>query len=710
MGRFLVFAIRALRAGRGRWFAMGLTAILCLAIASPAQLPIEERLRLAWFDAYQRVLPRERLSGPVTVVEIDDRSLAHYGEWPWPRVRLAELIDRVGQLGALAIGLDIIMAENDQTSPEALLARLGASDPAVLDTLSRLPAYDEVLAAAIRRNPVVLGAAGFDTHAPSTRHTLRTWPVAVQGGEVDGAVRRYTHVLASLPRLQLAASGQGLLSADLEHGVVRRVPLVSRVGDTLIPSFTLELLRVATGSSAVEVEGRGTRVAAVRVGDVRVPTQPGGEVWIHFSRQIADRYVSAHDVLSGKADPELLRNKITIVALTGMGLMDYKTTPLGDYVPGVDAHAQMIESFFDARTLSRPGWMPLVEALALALLAGVLVRCVPVVQRHTAALLLLGMLATVCAAGFAFFAWRGLLVDSASLMVALVAVFASLFAAALAQADHERRISERSLHLARESAARVAGELEAARRIQMGILPRADTSFPGEHRFELAATVEPARTVGGDLYDFFMLDPSRLFFQIADVSGKGIPASLFMSITKVLTKSVALRAASASVQPLTQANVEISRDNPESLFVTAFAAILDVDSGELRYWTAGHDTPYLRHAGGVEQLDRAESGPPLCVLEDYDYREQRCTLAPGTLLVLFTDGVTEAQNEAGELYGKERLVACLEALPSATTAAAAMRAVQDDVARFVAGAPAADDLTLLVLSRPGASPSGLSAP
>jgi len=709
MPRLVVLAIRALRAGRGRWVAIALTVVMCAAIAVPSKLPIEDRLRLTWFDTYQRVYPRERLSGPVTIVEVDARALRQFGQWPWPRVRLAELIERIGKLGALAIGLDIIMAEEDQTSPEALLARIGPGDPAVIDTLSRLPAYDEILAATIRRYPVVLGAAGFDTAAPSTRVALRTWPIAISGGDVSGAIRHYPYSLASLQPLQIAASGQGLLSADLEYGVVRRVPMVSRVRDTLIPSFTLELLRVATGSTKVELQARNGEVDAMRVGDVRIPTLPSGEIWVHFSRQIADRYISALDVMTGKADPDLFKHKIVIVALTGMGLMDYKTTPLGDYVPGVDAHAQMIESFFDNRHLTRPQWMPLAEALVLAVLAGALIRSVPAMPRHAAAFLLLVMLVAVCVFGFAAFFWYGLLVDSASLMVGLVVLFASLFAAALAQADHERRLSERSLHHARETAARVAGELEGARRIQMGILPRADESFPSETRFELAATVEPARTVGGDLYDFFMLDADRLFIQIADVSGKGIPASLFMSITKVLTKSVALRSGSTDIQPLTQANVEISRDNPESLFVTAYAAVLDVATGELRYWTAGHDTPYLRSAKGVSQLDRSESGPPLCVLVDYEYPEQRFVLEPGTVMVLFTDGVTEAQNAKEELYGKERLEACLEALPPAPSAADTMAAIQRDVARFVGGAPATDDLTLLVLRWPG--PAGaLSAP
>lgn len=697
MSRPVAAAIRALRAGRGRWIASALLILACILVATASHLPVE-RLRVAWFDTYQKLMPRERSSEPVTIVEVDASALSRFGQWPWPRTRLAELIDRVGNLGALAIGLDMVLPEPDQTSPEALMARVGPDNPALTDALSRLPAYDEVLAATIRRHPVVLGASGFDAAAPSTSAGFRTWPMTGTGGPITHAVRQYPYALASLPRFQAAASGQGLVSADLERGVVRRVPMVSKLGPAYVPAFVLELIRVAIGAPEVELEAAAGAVAALRVGDLRVPTQSTGKIWIHFSRPSGQRYVSAVDVLDGKAATGAFKDKIVIVGLTGMGLMDYKTTSLGDYVPGVEAHAQMIESFFDGRHLVRPSWMALAEASALGLLGSILIWGVPVLRRHVALSLALVSLASVCAAGFALFRWPGLLFDAALPMIGLSVVCTSLFASALAQADHERRSSQRSLRVAREAAARVAGELEAARRIQLGILPSAQTSFPHETRFELAAIVEPARAVGGDLYDFFMLDRDRLFLHIADVSGKGIPASLFMAITKVLIKSVALREdVHRERQSLTQANIEISRDNPEALFVTAFAAILDVRTGHLRYWTAGHDTPYLCERGVVGQLDRSSSGPPLCVLEDYEYQEQECQLHPGSMLVLFTDGVSEAQDAEGSLYGKERLRERLQSLPQACTAQGAMTAIQEDVARFVNGAPAADDFTLLVL-------------
>jgi serine phosphatase RsbU (regulator of sigma subunit)/CHASE2 domain-containing sensor protein len=702
MARLGTSAIRATRAGRGRWIALLVLLALSVPIGFPGYSPFT-RLRLAWLDFYQYALPRDRRSDDVVVVEIDEPSLRTLGQWPWPRTLLAQLVERIGSAGARAIGLDIVMPEPDRTSPEALIPRLDPLHADVIAALATLPPNDARLAEAIGRHPVVLGIAGADGAADTENSILFTKaPVSVNGGGPIGPqLRAYRSTVPSLLRFQRAAAGQGIINADLERGVLRRVPLVSTDGVTLLPAFALELVRVARGAPAVRVEVRDGAVKTVGVGELRVPTQSDGEIWLHFAKPEPQRYVSAVDVLAGDAAPvpvlPRLRNKIVLVGITGLALVDRRVTPRAEIVPGTEVHAQVLESLLERRFLQRPRWMPAAEVASFALLGGLLIWATPAMRRTGAVFLLGASLVLVVALGFGLFVWMGLLFDAATLAVALFVVFASLVAAALAQADHDRRTSQRSLRAAREAAARVDGELQAARRIQLGILPSSEASFPHERRFELAAAVEPASSVGGDLYDFFMLDRSRLFFHIADVSGKGIPASLFMSITKVLTKSVALRAGRDAAQLLTQANTELCRDNPESMFVTAFAAILDADSGELIYWTAGHDTPFVHDGAEVYQLDRSQSGPPLCALSNFDYREQRWRLQPGNLLVLFTDGIPEAENPAGELYGKARLARCLQRLPARTTAAALVDAVRADVSAFVAGAPASDDLTLLVL-------------
>src|SRR6185436_4057804 len=327
-------------------------------------------------------------------------------------------------------------------------------------------------------------------------------------------------------------------------------------------------------------------------------------------------------------------------------------------VPGVEYHAQLLESFFDGRFLLRPYWMPWAELTLHVGIGAFLVLAVPAVRPRRATLLAAVIVVLLFAGGLAAFRWGGVLFSPVSALVGVVAVFGVLIASAFIEADRGRREAQRALQVEREASARVAGELEAARRIQLGILPRAEAAFPGETRFELASALEPARAVGGDLYDFFRLDERRIFLLIGDVSGKGVPASLFMSIAKALSKSIALRQRVDLTAVLTQANVEIARDNPEAQFVTMFAAVLDAETGALEYWNAGHDAPVLKSAA-LGSLESAVGGPPLCVLDEFDYGSDSAQLARGDTVVLFTDGVTEAANGAGEFYGRQRLNALL---------------------------------------------------
>jgi adenylate cyclase len=203
-----------------------------------------------------------------------------------------------------------------------------------------------------------------------------------------------------------------------------------------------------------------------------------------------------------------------------------------------------------------------------------------------------------------------------------------------------------------------------------------------------------------------MLDANRLYFLVGDVSGKGLPASIFMAVSKALCKSTALRHGELVEDILRDAGTEIGRENPEALFVTAFAGVLDAGSGLLRYCSAGHDAPFLLSRGqkGVSQLDSA-GGPPLCVIDGYRYIASERQLQPGDTLCLITDGVTEAMNAAGEMYGQKRLRAVLERLRDAPSVGYVGEAVRGDVAAFVGAAEPADDLTLLVLrwTAPGAS-------
>lgn len=406
------------------------------------------------FDRYQREAPRQVESQPVTIVAIDEKSLAKMGQWPWPRHRLAALVDSIAKHDPAAIGLDIYMPEADQTSPGQIAASLESSQPDLARRLRELPSNDEILANSLRKAPIVLGAAGFDFKTYTTSEGLRTWPFTLTNpGAVPDTVRQYPAVLASLPLLQSAAAGQALLSVDSDDGKVRRIPLLSSVNGEIVPSLAIEMFRVALGQPASEAELNHYGIAAVKVGDLRVPTQPDGSVFIHSAHQAdtLNRYVSALDILEDKVDPQALSGKLVLIGLTGMGLNDMRITSLGEHVPGIEIQAQLIESFFDQRFLQRPWWLIFAE-MGLALLSGTLmIWLIPRVQpNHRLGAIYhlpmvgvigsFGLNALAIALGFYLFRQYGLMFDAASFFLITSAVFGMLFA--LAQASAARAKEE----------------------------------------------------------------------------------------------------------------------------------------------------------------------------------------------------------------------------------------------------------------------------
>ena len=272
----------------------------------------------------------------------------------------------------------------------------------------------------------------------------------------------------------------------------------------------------------------------------------------------------------------------------------------------------------------------------------------------------------------------------------------------------EGRLSESIKNLTETVAAkeRIEGELNVAREIQLSIVPRHFPPFPHLKEIDLFATIEPAREVGGDLYDFFLLEPEggnalaeiiddRIFFLIGDVSGKGVPAALFMAVTKTLIKATA----STELSPgkvLEKVNKELSSDNDACMFVTLFAAKLDVRTGEMAYCSAGHNPPYLmKNGGGVVTLDQT-GGTCLGILDDEVFTTTRVKLSEGDTLFLYTDGVTEAMDKDNNEYSDERLKSVLEQSPEAD-AKGLIEYVFDDVKKFSGDTPQSDDITMLVL-------------
>ena len=502
--------------------------------------------------------------------------------------------------------------------------------------------------------------------------------------------------MRSLPLLDAAAQGHGLINNPGGEGLVRRLPAFSAVAGRLQPGLALEALRLAAGGGPLRLRMDAGGLRSVQIADRRLPLAANGDWWLHYSRWQERPHLSAASVIAGEAPVEVLTGRVVLIGYAALGLLDTVTTPLG-LMPGVETHAEAIDNLIDGRLLQRPRWARPLEAALGLLLAALALFAVPALRPALALSGLFALLPLLLGLGLLLFQTAGWLLDPANPLLLAALYFGGLLAMSLSAAQAQRRQLRAELAASREAQARIEGELDAARRIQKGMLPEPVAVLGDETRLDLAAVMRPARSVGGDLYDFCWLDDGQLYLMIGDVSGKGLPASLFMVLSKALIQAAALRSGGDPGLALAQANAALARDNPELLFITAVAMVLDLGSGRLRWSSAGHEPPWLLRAGEAPRCLVGEGGPPLCVLDGYRYPSELLQLQPGDALLLGTDGITEAENAEHRLYGSPRLQAWLAAQAPDCGAAALLASLEADVATFTAGAEPADDLTALVL-------------
>jgi adenylate cyclase len=354
-----------------------LFALVPLRILDPA--PLEE-IRLRTFDFYQSLRPRETVSRPVVIVDIDEASLKEIGQWPWPRTILADLVTRLAELGVAAIGFDIVFAEPDRMSPSIAETSFRNLDDDTRNKLRNLPSNDEVFAQAIRRARVVVGQAGSATAAPrSAAEAALQTGFAVRGPDATPFLVTFAGLLRNVPVIEQAAAGRGVFSVLPERdGIVRRVPLVMRAQGAMVPSLSIELLRVVTNSSAILVRTDQAGVQSVAVPDLQVPTDQNGRFWVHFNKHDPARYVSAKDVLQGRVPRDRVEGKLVLIGTSAVGLLDVKTTPVSAAMPGVEIHAQILESALTKSSLTSPNYAVGVELLVAVFVGLAIIIVAPI--------------------------------------------------------------------------------------------------------------------------------------------------------------------------------------------------------------------------------------------------------------------------------------------------------------------------------------------
>lgn len=432
-----------------RWFTrrIGYARLVCLAlligfaalrVADPA--PVEE-IRVRTFDTFQRLDPRAKLAkSPVTIVDIDEASLAKIGQWPWSRTLLADMVSDLTKLGAIAIAFDVIFAEPDRLNPDVAADSFRNLDEETRAKLRALPSNDQVFADAMRRSRVVLGESGLSEPRADLDTSLPVTGLAMLGEDPQRFMIQFPGLLRNTPVLEKAAAGRALLTIRPERdGIVRRVPMIMLAQGVTMPSLSFELLRVITGTDTIFIKSDQAGIKSVGVKGFQIPTDANGQLWVHFGHRDPTIYVSAKDLLASDVPSEKIKGKLVLIGTSAVGLNDIKTTPVSPAMPGVEIHAQVLESALTQAVLSQPSYGIALEFFA-ALALGILVLIFaptfgPVTLAAIGALFATLLIGT----SWYFYAHYRLLIDFTYPLLSTTAIYLTLIFTSFVREQAQRR-------------------------------------------------------------------------------------------------------------------------------------------------------------------------------------------------------------------------------------------------------------------------------
>jgi adenylate cyclase len=433
-----------------RWFArrFGYARLICLVLLAgfavlrvidPA--PVRE-LRVRTFDTFQLIDPRIKKARPVTIVDIDEKSLAKLGQWPWPRTSIADMVINLTNLGAVVIAFDIVFSEADRLNPDIAARTMRYLDEVTRSKLSTLPSNDTILSDAIRRSRVVLGETGLASVMSELDETLPLTSFGTLGDAdtVDAFMFKFPGLLRNVPVLERTAAGRGLVTLVPERdGIVRRVPMVLRAQGNTMPSLSLEILRVVTGTPTPLIVADKAGIKSIKIKGLQVPVDGNGQLWVHFARHDPSIYISAVDVLENNVPADKVKGKLVLIGTSAVGLYDVKTTPVSPAMPGVEVHAQVLETTLAGSAISEPTYTAVLEFFAALILGIIVIIFTP----NLGPIRLVGvgaMFATVLiGTSWYFYVYDRMLIDFTYPLMSTTAIYLTLIFSSFVREQQQRK-------------------------------------------------------------------------------------------------------------------------------------------------------------------------------------------------------------------------------------------------------------------------------
>ena len=609
--------------------------VILLIVLKITNIDIIKKISLINYDFYQKTLVKGEVKN-ITIIDIDEKSIAAIGQFPWRRDVYAKILSQLNQYNPASVAFDIFFSEEDKQNPKNLLIELKKNNNIsenieVLDT-------NKIFIDEIKKTKAILPVVGVIKKNIVINNSKPKLRIISKGSNPKNYLFKFNGKITSLEKINNAATGIGSISLlPGIDGIIRSVPILLNIDDQIWPSLSLESIRVSNDQKNLLIETNDTGIQSIKTRKNIFTADNNGIINIKYKDFKKDNYISAIDIINNNFDKNRIENKIILIGSSAQGLFDIVKISNGRVVPGVEVHAHIINNILTDDSIKKNLFTNSIENILLIIVLIMLVLLPSKTKPKYSILFFIGCLVTINLISIIVF-YQNLYIDSLYSSICGTLIFTvSLYF---------RYLDENSIALENEKKQLVLKkEREIAGEVQKKL-------FPVNKEIEkyVFAKNTPAKDVSGDYYDYYKVNDNEFFFTLADVSGKGIKAGILMANAASVFRSLAKMNSSLSKTAM-YINNQVKDSSYQSMFITAVIGKINIEKKEMEYVNLGHEPMMVLDASfDFKYLDATL--PPLGMMmvknEDH-FKTTTMDIADKTILI-YTDGLTE-----GYINNKEEL-------------------------------------------------------
>ena len=594
------------------------------------------------FDTYQKIFKYNEVQDSIIIVDIDEPSLQKFGQFPWSRNIFSKILENINKNNPKAVGLDIFFSEKDKQSPEEIIKTYSIDDNYLKNTLNSIEGHDEKFQKTLKNTKSVLAVFGSLVPTKGTFDRKGKARIFAKGGNIKNYVYNYKYSLGSLPALEKNVKGLGSINYITQSdAVVRSLPLIMVFNEKLFPTFGLEMIRVAEKKKTIITNINENGIKNINIRPYEFKTDKNSLIWVKYNRSINSNYISAEKVFEENFEDGFFKDKYVLVGASAKGLFDTVKIPTGETVPGVQVHANVIENLLNNSFLKRNDGIFIFELiLSIIISVAAFVISQKIKPKYSLSIIFVGLI-IIFVIGLSIYRFRSELIDVSYPMIMISITFLTgLYFRFL----EENKIALQNL----QKEAKLLKERELAGGVQKSLFP----DISAFENFVYAKNI-PARDVSGDYFDVMKVGPEEYYFTLADVSGKGVKAGMYMA-----KASSIFRTLSNLKFPLERVvfgvNNEIIEAKFKGMFVTAVFGKFNPKTGDLTFINAGHESIMLFDKSKRFEFMKSDL-PPIGIMKYFAetmVKSNTINIKDKTFVV-YTDGVTEGYLPNGEEFGAE---------------------------------------------------------